>query len=240
MARLAHGSFLALAALSLASGCAIHAVTLEDFDTQTVSLDADPGSSDRFWVRLVRPHVETCGYLAEDVVATVNGRPLALVGQGIPSYSRDFGPQCPAAVFEGQMSDLAPEEGDVSRIVIGDASTELVFAVRNAHVTRRLELLDREDMAPGQTLVVRWTPESDVLVDPVQAADLVDGTSSFVSLHAERTGHELRMRLPLDLPAGDYGLVLSQSGEAEVVECTAPACRQGVLAEVEARVRVDR
>jgi hypothetical protein len=238
MARLAHGSLLALAAL--ACGCAVHSVSLEDFDTETVSLDADPGTSDRFWVRLIRAHVETCGYLGEEVEATVNGRPLALVGQGIPSYSRDFGPQCPAAVFEGRMSDLAPEDGDVTRIVIRDATAEMVFAVRNAQVTRRLELVEREGMAPGETLVVRWTPESDVLVDPGQSADLLRGTASYWSLSPERMGHELRMRLPEDLPAGDYDLVVAQSGEAEVVECTAPTCRMGVVAEVEAQLRVER
>lgn len=237
MARLAYASLLALTAL--ASGCAVHSVSLADFDTETVSLDADPGTSERFWVRLVREHVETCGYLSETVEATVNGHPLTLVGQGIPSYSRDFGPQCPAAVFEGQMSDLAPDEGDVSRIVIHDATAELVFAVRNAQVTRRLELVEREGMAPGETLVVRWTPETDVLVDP-ESADLTDGASSFVSLSPQRRGHELLMQLPLDLPTGEYGLVLSQSGEAEVVECTAPACRQSVVAEVEAQLRVER
>jgi hypothetical protein len=238
MARLAHTALLAGAALALASGCSMRSVGLEDFDTQTLSLEADPGVSDRFYVRLVREHEEACGYLNENVEATVNGHPLELVGRGIPSYTRDFGPQCPAAVFEGAVEDLAPAEGEVTRIVVSDGQSELVFAVRNAHVERRLELVGA-DMGRGQTVVARWFPESDVLASSVSAADLMTETASFVSLNAELTGHELRMQLPVDLPAGRYGLLLSQQGEAEVVECTAPACRQGVMAESETLVQID-
>ena len=192
-------------------------VDLATFNAHTIELRTDwPEPRTTFELVLSRDHTSDCARLAAGVSATVNDVPLTLKSQGIPQPTRDS-IVCDPAIFEGDLSALSGED---TRIVVSDDSHTISFVVKNAGARRRLDVADSLSVAPGSSLTLLWSPQTDVLDEPYTSASLErDSVQLNPGLPASQEGSSITFQIPSDLAPGNYVFSYDQTAHSGVVEC---------------------